>query len=87
MTNIISTECPPLMPTIRSAYEHVMKQCHTRLQKYCVPVIMAAGHLDSRGTSYQPCQPETQMETSKSDSGMYKLVCIYMPVTSIFNTI
>lgn len=40
---------------------------------------------DSRGTSYQPCQPETQMETSMSDSGMYKLVCIYMPVTSIFN--
>jgi hypothetical protein len=33
----------------------------------------------------QPCQPETQMETSMSDSGMYKLACIYMPVTSIFN--
>jgi hypothetical protein len=44
MTNIISTECP-LMPTIRSTYEHVMKQCHTRLQKYCVPVIMAARHI------------------------------------------
>jgi hypothetical protein len=25
------------------------------------------------------------METSMSDSGMYKRVCIYMPVTSIFN--